>query len=341
MSFRVGLSGGFLKPDGSPAFPDFDLSPLERDPGIVLTRLAPGPAIAPDQVVELDALILLAEDFRADSIPTANRLRLIARYGVGFDSVDVAACTAAGIAVSITPGAVRRPVAVAILTLMLALAGKLIEKDRLTRAGPEGFARRGGAMGVGLVGRVLGSIGIGNIGAEMFRLARPLGMRHLAHDPYADAALARELGVELVGLDALFRQADMLAVNCPLNAATARIVSRERLALMKPGAFLINTSRGGTVDEAALAEALQAGRLAGAGLDVFDPEPPAADAAILRAPNVIATPHALSWTDQGFAAIGAACVDAVLAAREGRLPEHLADPSIRGSPAYRSRWPSA
>lgn len=327
--FRVALSGGFLRPDGTPAFPDFDLSPLERDAGIALTRLEPGPVIRPGQVAGHDALILLGEAFAAGSIAPDGRLSLVARFGVGFDSVDTRACTAAGIAVSITPDAVRRPVAVAILTLALALQGRLFEKDRLTRQGPAGFARRGEAMGRGLVGRGLGSIGIGNIGAEMFRVFAPLGMRHLAHDPHADPALAASLGVTLVDLDTLFRESDILAVNCPLNGATARIVSRPRLALMKRSAVLINTSRGGTVDEDALAEALEAGRLAGAGLDVFDPEPPEADARILRAPNVIATPHALSWTDQGFAAIGASCVAAVLAARDRRLPDHLANPAIR------------
>ncbi|WP_458098408.1 NAD(P)-dependent oxidoreductase [Roseomonas sp. WA12] len=329
MSFRVALSGGFLKPDGTPAYPDFDLSPLERDPGIELVRLSPGPVIAPEQVAGIDALILLGESFERGSIAPDGRLRIIARYGVGFDQVDTAACTEAGIAVAITPDAVRRPVAVAIITLMLALTGRLMVKDALTREGPAGFARRSAFMGVGLVGRILGSIGIGNIGAEMFRLAAPLGMRMIAHDPYADLAMAASLGVELVELDEVFERSDVLTVNCPLNHATARIVSRERIARMKRSAFLINTSRGGTVDEAALAEALEEGRLAGAGLDVFDPEPPAPDTPILQAPNVIATPHALSWTDQSFAAIGTSCTDAVLAARAARLPNFLANPAVR------------
>jgi len=329
MSWRVALSGGFLRGDGSPAFPDFDLTPLAADPGITLLRLPPHDPIRAEDVTGLDALILLGEAFTVDSIAPDGRLALIARFGVGFDQVDTASCTASGIAVAITPDAVRRPVAVSILTLMLALTGRLLTKDCLTREGPAGFGRRSEEMGVGLVGRVLGSLGMGNIGAEMFRLAAPLGMRMMAHDPYAEPATASALGVELVGLDALFSQADVLAVNCPLNADTARIVSAGRIALMKPSAFLINTSRGGTVDEVALAAALCEGRLAGAGLDVFDPEPPAANAAILQAPNVIATPHALSWTDQGFAAIGASCIEAVRAAQAGRLPEYLANPAVR------------
>ena len=111
MTWCVALSGGFLRPDGSPAYPDFDIGPLERDPGVALTRLPPRPAILPEDTAGLDALVLLAGDFRASSIAPDGRLSLGARFGVGFDQVDTAACTAAGIAVSITPGAVRRPVA--------------------------------------------------------------------------------------------------------------------------------------------------------------------------------------------------------------------------------------
>ena len=183
MTWRVALSGGFLRPDGSPAYPDFDTGPLENDPGTVLTRLPPRPVILPEDTAGLDALVLLAEEFHASSIAPDGRLSLVARFGVGFDQVDTAACTEAGVAVSITPGAVRRAVAVAIVTLMLALTGRLLEKDRLTRLGPAGFARRGEFMGTGLEGRVLGSLGLGNIGAEMFRLAAPFGMRMVAQTP--------------------------------------------------------------------------------------------------------------------------------------------------------------
>jgi D-3-phosphoglycerate dehydrogenase len=329
MSFAVGLSAGFLRPDGSPAFPDFDLSPLEQDPGIVLRRLPPrGGWIAAEDTVGLDALILLGEAFTALSVAADGRLKLVARFGVGFDKVDTAACSAAGIAVSITPDAVRRPVAVAIIALMLALACRLPEKDKLARLGAPGFARRSEAMGVGLEGRVLGSLGLGNIGSEMFRLAAPFGMRFVAHDPYADPARAAALGVEMVGLDALFETSDVLAVNAPLAPGTYGIVSAGRIGRMKRSAFLINTARGALVDQAALTAALVEGRIAGAGLDVFEPEPPAPDDPIFAAPNVIAAPHGLSWTDQGFAAIGAACIRAVHAVRAGRAPAHLANPEV-------------
>ena len=141
-------------------------------------------------------------------------------------------------------------------------------------------------MGVGLVGRTLGSLGIGNIGAEVFRLAKPFDMSFIAHDPYADPKVAGELGIELVGLEELFREADLLSVSCPLDDETRHIVNAERLALMKPTAYLINTARGPIVDQKALTEALQEGRIAGAGLDVFEQEPIRPDDPILKLDNV-------------------------------------------------------
>jgi hypothetical protein len=147
---------------------------------------------------------------------------------------------------------VRRPVAVSIVTFILALAGKLMMKDRLTREAASGFARRGEYMGLSLVGRTLGSIGIGNIGTELFRLTKPFDMRLIAHDPYADKTLAAELGVELVGLEEAFRRSDFVSVSCPLTPQTRHLVNAKRLALMKPTAYLINTARGPIVDQNAL-----------------------------------------------------------------------------------------
>ena len=177
---------------------------------------------------------------------------------------------------------------------MLALAGKLFVKDGLAREGAAGFARRSDHMGVGLIGRTLGSIGIGNIGAEMFRLFAPLGMRFIAHDPYVSEADAAALGVTLVDLDTLFRDSDFLTVNLPLTPETEKLVDARRLALMKPSAYLINTSRGPIVDPAALVAALSAGAIAGAGIDVFDPEPPSPDDPLLGLDNVVLSPH-LAW----------------------------------------------
>jgi D-3-phosphoglycerate dehydrogenase len=333
-TFRVGLSGDFFRPDGNPCFPEFDLTPLRAQPGLELVTLDRGPRITASQTADLDALILLLPKVTVESIHPNGRLAVIARFGVGYDNVDVAACSARDVALSITPDGVRRPVAVSILTLMFALTGNLLLKDTLARRGPEGWAERVNHNGVGLVGLTLGSLGIGNIGAELFRLARPLDMRFVAHDPYADTALAAELGVELIGLEDLFRRSDVLCVNCPLNDRTRHIVNAERLAMMKPSAYLINTARGPIVDQAALTNVLKAHQIAGAGLDVLEQEPPPADDPILALDNVIVTPHALCWTDQLFAGNGASDVRAVLRVMAGEVPDGIVNGDIRERPGW-------
>ena len=318
--FRVGLSADFRNADGSPTFRDFDLAPLMQDPRVEAFFLEPENGLSSGQMEDIDALILLAHRFDRDSVPKSGRLGVIARFGVGYDTVDVKACTEAGIALVITPESVRRPVAVSIVTLMLALTGKLAIKEKLTRAGAAGFAQRGGHMGVGLVGRTFGSLGAGNIGAEAFRLAKPLDMKLIAHDPFADAVLMADIGVELVSIEDLFRRSDVLSISCPLTDATRHIVSAELLALMKPTSYLINTARGPVVDQKALTKALQERRIAGAGLDVLEQEPPDPGDPILALDNVILTPHALCWTDQCFAHMGALDIQAVLEYRDGHAP---------------------
>ncbi|MGO4724244.1 MULTISPECIES: NAD(P)-dependent oxidoreductase [unclassified Inquilinus] len=335
--FRVALSGDFRKPDGMPTYPDFDLTPLLSAPGVEALFLDVADPLRAEQLEEIDALILLTHRFTAESVPRSGRLAVVARFGVGYDTVDVDACTRAGIALVITPDGVRRPVAVSIITLMLALTGKLLVKDRLTREAAAGFAKRSEHMGMGLVGRTLGSLGIGNIGAEMFRMARPFDMTCIAHDPAADPAVAAELGIELVGLDDVFRRADILSVSCPLTPQTHHLVNADRIALMKPTAYLINTARGPIVDQAALTQALQARRIAGAGLDVLEQEPPDPDDPILKLDNAILTPHALCWTDQCFAGNGAADVRAVLEVQQGRVPRGVVNRAVLDAFRWRER----
>jgi D-3-phosphoglycerate dehydrogenase len=228
-------------------------------------------------------------------------------------------------------------VAAAILTFILTLSGKLMVKDRLTRQGPAGWAQKTDHMGVGLIGKTLGSVGIGNIGAEMFRLVKPLDMNFIAHDPYADAKVAQELGVRLVDLDTVFREADFVTINCPLSDSTRHLVNAARLKLMKPTAYLINTARGPIVDQKALTAALQQGQIAGAGLDVLDKEPPDADDPILKLDNVVFAPHALCWTDECFAGIGASDVKAVRAVMQGRDPTGIVNRQVLQNAAWRKR----
>lgn len=336
-TYRVAISGDMLKPDGTPAYPMVDLSPLTDNPNIEVAYLPQNNIIPAADMDGYDALILLGCRFERESFPSDGRLSVVARFGVGYDNVDVQACTDNNAALVITPDGVRRPVAVAIITFMLALTGKLMAKDRLTRKGPEGWAQKSRYMGVGLVGKTLGSVGIGNIGAEMFRLAKPFDMRFMAHDPYADPAIAASLGVRMVELDELFRASDILAVNCPLSEKTRHLVNADRLAMMKPTAYLINTARGPVVDQDALTNALQKERIAGAGLDVLKDEPPDPQDPILKLDNVVFSPHALCWTDQCFAGIGAADVKAVLDVMYGRVPTGIINQEIRDNAAWRAK----
>lgn len=336
-AFRVALSGDFRKPDGSPTYPDFDLTPLREAAQVEMAFLDNASPLKAEQLEDFDALILLGHRFEASSVPASGRLAVVARFGVGYDTVDVPACTAHDIALVITPDGVRRPVAVSIITFMLALTGKLMVKDRLARMGGPGFAARGAHMGVGLVGKTLGSLGLGNIGAEMFRLAKPFDMEFIAHDPFADKAVAAELGIALVTIEELFARSDILTINCPLTPDTHHIVDAARLALMKPSAYLINTARGPIVDQKALTDVLQQGRIAGAGLDVFEQEPPDPDDPLLALDNVILAPHALCWTDQCFAGNGAADVKAVLDIMKGRLPRGIVNAKVTDQPGFRAK----
>jgi D-3-phosphoglycerate dehydrogenase len=336
--FRVALSADFLKPDGSAAFPDFDLSPLTSDPRIELDYVAAEGGVLSAAALEgYDALILFAFQMRRSSLPPDRRLAIVARFGVGYDSVDVEGLADVGVATVITPAGVARPVAVGILTFVLTLAGKILAKDRLARQGAAGFARHADHTGVGLKGKTLGTIGLGNIGAEMVRIMRPLGLDFIAHDPNVSEASARELGVRLVNLETVFRESDIVTVNCPLSPSTRGLVDAERLAMMRPTAFLINTARGPIVDQKALTEVLMAGRIAGAGIDVFDPEPPSGNDPLLTLDNVVLAPHNLAMTDELIANCGALDIEAVLDVMHGREPQGIVQRRVTEHPEWRRR----
>lgn len=335
-AFRVGLSADFTRADGKPTFPTYDLSPLAGS-GVELTELPRAAQLSAAQVEGFDALVLLGERMAADSFPADRRLVLIARMGVGYDSIDTDACTAADVVLTITPDAVRRPMATTQLCLILALAHNLMAKDRIARTGSLGWPARLDWHGMGLVGRTVGSVGVGNIGAEMFRLLRAFDVRMIAHDPYADPARLAELGVEAVSLEAVFAQSDVVTFNCPLNPETRGIGSAAMIARMKPTAYLVNTSRGPVVDQQALYDALVGRRIAGAAIDVFDPEPPPANEPILQLDTVITAPHALGWTDQMFASMGEINRGAIADVIAGRVPANVVNRSVLDRPGFRAR----
>lgn len=315
--FRIGITRDFLKADGTPAFHDIGLDLLDaaKIPWEVLPTH--DPEVRPEHARDYDGLLVLAPKVTVRTLEGAGRLRIVARFGVGYDNVDVAACTRAGVILTITPDGVRRPVAAAALTFILALSHKLLIKDRLTRAGR--WAEKTDHTGQGVTGRTLGIIGFGNIGREVALLARPFGMKLLAFDPWAKPAD----DVPLVPLEDLLRRSDYVCVCCALTPETRHLLDAGRLALMKPTAYLVNVARGPIVDQAALVDALRGGRLQGAGLDVFEQEPIDPSDPLLALENVIVTPHAICWTDECFSLNGRSAIASLIDVSRGVVPGNV------------------
>ena len=321
--FRVGLTRDLLTRSGEPSFGQGPLALLDSDPRIDWEFLPESvDEITPDIMARYDGLYVNAPRVSAASMAREDlRVRIVSRHGVGYDAVDVPALAAKGVMATNTPVAVRRPVAVAALTFIFALAGRLIEKDRLTRSGR--WYERTSHMGLGFTTRTLGVIGAGGIGRELLALARPFGWKMLAADPYAEAAAVAALGAECVPLERLLREADFVVVTALLNDETRHLLNAMRLALMKPSAYLINLARGPIVDEPALIAALQRGAIAGAGIDVFEQEPVAPDNPLLAMDNVLVTPHALCWTDECFDAIAREGLACIADFANGRTPKSV------------------
>jgi D-3-phosphoglycerate dehydrogenase len=334
-NFRVGITRDFLSSDGTLGYGDIGLALLDQPQVerefLLSTEMEIPPAVA-DQY---DALLVLAPRVTERTLAGCRRLGLVARFGVGYDTIDVPACTRSDVMLTITPDGVRRPVAVSALTLILALSHKLLIKDQLTRAGR--WSEKLDHLGMGLTGRTLGVIGLGNIGREVFRVALPLAMRHIGHDPHVTADQATAMGVEWLELDRLLAEADFVVVCCALTAETRRLIDARRLALMKPTAYLINVARGPIVDQAALTAILQERRIAGAGLDVFDPEPIDPRDPLLALDNVILSPHALCWTDECFSGNGRSACQAILDYAAGRAPRHVVNREVLERPGMQAK----
>ncbi len=251
------------------------------------------------------------------ALEAADRLKIIARYGVGVDNVDLTAAAEKSIVVTNTPLANASSVAELTIGLMLALARSLPALVMQTKAGQ--WPR---TTGLTLEGKTIGLIGLGAIGKQVALRLRCFGCRIVAYDPAADAAFAAAHGVALGSLDEVLRQADFLSLHVPLTPETRGMVNAGFLARMKPGAFLINTARGEIVDEAALLEALQNGHLRGVALDVFSRQPPDPHHPLLALPQVIATPHCGAHTDGALNAMGWGALRDCLAVLRGEEPAH-------------------
>jgi D-3-phosphoglycerate dehydrogenase len=326
--FRVGLTRDILDARGEPAFGRAALGILDSGRDIEWEYLPKTlPEIGADEAARYDALYVNIARVPAPAVARSDcRLRVVARHGVGYDSVDVAAMTKAGVIVTNTPTAMPRPVATTALTFILALSGKLFLKDRLTRTGR--WHERMDNMGRGLTGRTLGVVGAGGVGRELLRMARTFDLQLVAADPFANEIELKYLGARKVSLDTLLRTADFVVVCCLLNASTRHLIGAQQFALMRPEAYFINVARGPIVDEQALISALRERRIAGAALDVFEQEPVDPGNPLLAMDNVILTPHSLCWTDECFHNMAATGLQSIVDVLGGRVPEFVVDREV-------------
>jgi phosphoglycerate dehydrogenase-like enzyme len=338
-NLRVAFTNVFFRPDGTPAFKGYDISPLKARRNIEIKVLPQAPVISAADLADIDVLVTSTGEAKVngDSLTRGGRLALIARAGAGYDDVDVSACTADHVAVAIASDAVRRPTAVGTLTLMLAVATRLIDKHNISLKGPREWSRLEDYAGIDLTGKTLGLVGLGSIGGEVARLVAPLQMRIIAHDPMVKPDAAAALGAELVGLETLLRQADVVSLHVPLTEATRHLINAERLGLMKSSAFLINAARGKVIDQKALVECLRARRIAGAGLDVMEKEPPDEDDPLLKLDNVVLSAHAIAWTDNLNARLADTNIKAIVAVAEGRDPAGVVNSEVLGTKIWREK----
>jgi D-3-phosphoglycerate dehydrogenase len=272
---------------------------------------------------DVDAIAAGVDQFHPPAFDEANRLKVLARHGVGMDCVDVPECTRRGIVVANVPGANAEAVADMAVALMAAVARHIAEGDASTKAG-----KWENTYGRDMFRATLGLLGLGRIGKGVARRGRGFSMRVLAYDPYWDEKFAAEYGVERAdSAEQVLREADFVSVHMPLMPETRGFINAQKLALMKPTAILVNTARGPIIDEDALADTLEAGRIIGAGLDVYAAEPPT-NSRLLKCPRTVTMPHVSSNTPGALLGMGNGVTDAIIAVLNGRKPEFLINPEV-------------
>jgi glyoxylate reductase len=280
-----------------------------------------------------DGLIcLLTEKIDEELLAAAPRLRIVANVAVGYDNVDLAACTRRKVAVTNTPGVLDETTADLAWALMMTVARRLIEGDALARSGQWRGWNLDQMCGTDVWGKTLGILGFGRIGRAVARRAKGFQMRVIYHSrTRAPAEVERELGAEFLQRDQVLAQADFLSLHVPLTPETRGLIGARELAMMKPTAFLVNTSRGSVVQEAALVEALAGGKIAGAALDVYEREPVISDG--LRRPNVVLAPHMGSGSVETRTKMAMMAVENVIALFDGRRPPNILNPEVLEAPA--------
>jgi phosphoglycerate dehydrogenase-like enzyme/2-keto-3-deoxy-L-rhamnonate aldolase RhmA len=337
-TFRVALTGDFYSADGTPRYPDLGLSIFGPHEHIECVRFQEHrPQIGPDQIGDAQGVIVLTPAVTAESVSSSPNLLAVGRFGVGYDAVNVQGCTRADVVVLITPGAVDRSVAEATIGWMIALTHHLRAKDLLVRTG--NWDERSRYMGRELRDRTFGAIGLGGIGRKVVQLLQGFGMNQpVAFDPYADAQAATQLGVRLVPLDELLATADFVSIHCPLTEQTHNLIGPREFARMKPEGYLINTARGGIVNEDALFQVLKQRRIAGAALDCFAEEPVTRPHRFGELDNVLLAPHCIAWTAELFRDIGRAVCQGMLDLSLGKRPRGVVNPQVFERESFRQKW---
>ncbi len=297
-------------------------------------RLAsePAPEAILDVARQADGLLVTYAKITSEIIEQLDQCRIIARFGIGVDNVDIAAATASGIVVTRVPDYCVDEVSDHALALLLALVRKVVYANRQTQAGHWDM---GQVVPIHrLRGRTLGLVGFGKIPRALVPKAQAFGLKVMTYDPYVSHEVVTSLGVEQVGFDELLGRADYISIHAPLTPDTHHMFSAEAFRKVKPGAFLINTARGPLVDEQSLADALDEGRLAGAGLDVMSQEPPPADSPLLGRDNVILTPHVAFYSEESLVELQAKAAQEVARVLSGEPPRYPVNPEVLGSDTF-------
>ena len=288
------------------------------------------------EIADADAIIARISHVTAEAIEAAKDLKVIGRTGVGYDMVDVEAATRRGIPVVLTPGANNRSVAEHTVALLFALSKNLLEGHNEQMKG--NYAIRNKGVTFELLGKTIAVLGLGAIGGEVARLCKAIGMKVIGYDPFLPEDKIAALGCEPTGdFRAVLPQCDFVTVHMPLLDSTRGMIGEKEITVMKPTAMIVNCARGGIVDEKALAVALNEGRLAGAGIDCFENDPPKTDDPLLNAKNVIASPHSAAQTKEAVIRMHKMCVEGCLAVLRGEKWPYVADKKVYDHPLWQGK----
>ena len=308
------------------------LEPEQRVLAPLGVELRPSQCKSEEEIIvltkEADAILNCYAKITARVIERLSRCKIIARYGIGVDNVDLAAATSAGILVTNVPDYCIDEVSDHALALLLALERRIVAADGAVKAGAWDVVAHAGVRR--LRGQTLGLLGFGKIAKAVVSKVQPLGMKVLVYDPYIEPELVARHGVQPVDLDTLLADSDAVSIHVPLSPETHNLIGEQELARMKPTAFVINTSRGGIVDEQALAEALKAGRIGGAALDVLSVEPPPLDHPLRGLSNVILTPHLAFYSRESVIELQTKAAEEVARALRGESPRSPVNREVLG-----------